>query len=456
MVNKLSSIKKNLFANFFGIAVQLFTQIALVPLFLIYWDVDKYGDWILITAITSFFAMADVGLSSVTINQFVIKHAEGDLKTCRSLLTNNYILIFFVFILSILGAVILLLNIDVTATLGLHIISREIANILILLLIFHVFLGMFGNILDAIYRAHSFNHISVYIGNIVRLLEGIILVVGLVFNFNLISIATLYLLPRLLSLLYKVFNSKKIYLYRFSFSDVNWTLFKSAITPSLTFLAFPLGNAIIFQGLSIIVNRYFGTQALVLYNTTRTLTNFVTQILGAFLQAIWPDFSIAFGHKNYRRMRKLHRKAFVISCSLAILMSLFIVLFGRIIYTIWTQGRVTFDLHLLIAFLVVLIARNIWSTSSVILMATNKHSSIGVFYVIFASISMLLSAFFAAQFNSLILVVYSILLMELVLSFFAINKALAITKDNWQQFIFSFRHMYRYYRSMVKSSLKFY
>lgn len=456
MSYKLSAIKKNLVANFFGITVQLFTQIALVPLFLIYWDVDKYGDWILITAITSFFAMADVGLSSVTINQFVIKHAEGDLKTCKSLLTNNYILTFIVFILSVLLSVIYLFNFDITTSLGLRIISRATANILILLFILHVFLGIFGNVLDSIYRAHSLNHKAIYIGNIVRLLEGMILVLGLVFSFDLINLTFLYLLPRFLSLIYKILDSKKIYVYRFSLSDTNWILFKSVITPSLTFLAFPLGNAIIFQGLSIVVNKYFGTQALVLYNTTRTLTNFVTQILGAFLQAIWPDFSIAFGHKNFKRMRKLHRKAFVISCSSAILMSLFIVLFGRIIYTVWTQGRVTFDLHLLIAFLVVLIARNIWSTSSVILMATNKHSSIGVFYVIFASISMLLSAFFAAEFNSLILVVYSILLMELVLSFFAINKALAITKDNWQQFIFSFRHMYRYYRSVVKGTLRFY
>ena len=90
MKMKISAVKKNLLANFFGIGVQLFTQIALIPLFLIFWDINTYSDWIILTAISSFFAMSDIGLNSVTINRFVIKHTEGNLVECRSLLTNNY------------------------------------------------------------------------------------------------------------------------------------------------------------------------------------------------------------------------------------------------------------------------------------------------------------------------------------------------------------------------------
>lgn len=442
MMLKLSAVKKNLLANFFGVGVQLFTQILLIPLFLIFWDINTYGDWIILTAISSFFAMSDIGLNSVTINRFVIKHTEGNIDECRSLLTNNYLLILTLFLFSIVGTLVYVRFFDISENLGLHIVTRDVASAVFILLICHIFLGMASAVLDAIYRTSSLNHKAVYIGNVVRLLEGLILVFSLIFQLQLIAMVLLYLVPRLISFFYKAIDTKKIFDYSFHFKNADWPLFKKVLGPSLTFMSFPIGNAIIFQGFSLVVNNYFGAQILVLYNTTRTLSSFVTQLLGAVLQAVWPEFSVAYGKKDYQRMRELHRKAFAVATTAALIISVLLLIFGNFIYTIWTQGKVLFDFSLMLAFLIVLIFRNIWSTSSVVLMATNKHSLLGILYVICAILSIGLSILLTKYYNSLTIVVYCLLLLELVLSFFAVKKGLEITKDHWCSLFSSFKWLF--------------
>jgi O-antigen/teichoic acid export membrane protein len=447
---KLSAVKKNLIANFFGIGVQLFTQIILIPLYLIFWDIDTYSDWIILTAISSFFAMSDVGLNSVTINQFVMQYAEGDRKECRSLLTNNYLLILIVFSVVLLGSSLYVYFVDISKNLGLHAVSRQTATVVFLLLISHIFIGMASAVLDAIYRAVSLNHKAVYIGNIVRLVEGLIIMISLIFHLSLTTMVLFYLLPRVISFVFKLIDTKKHFDYSFQFKDVNGELFKKVLLPSLTFMSFPLGNALIFQGFSLIVNKYFGAEILVLYNTTRTLTSFLTQMLGAILQAVWPEFSIAYGKKDIQRMRELHRKAFVVATSAAIFISIFLLIFGNYIYSLWTQGKVEFDFSLMLAFLIVLIFRNIWSTSSVALMATNKHSKMGLLYVFFSVLSIGVAITLAIFYPSITLNVYCLLIIEIGLCIYTLKRAMELTEDNFGDLVSSFKYIFIDYKEIFK------
>ncbi len=439
---KLSAVKKNLIANFFGIGVQLFTQIIIIPLYLIFWDIDTYSDWIILTAISSFFAMSDIGLNSVTINQFVMQYAEGDRKECSSLLTNNYLLILIIFILAILGSSFYIFFVDISKNLGLHAITRQTASVVFLLLVSHIFIGMTSAVLDAIYRAVSLNHKAVYIGNIVRLVEGLIIMISLIFHISMITMVIFYLLPRIFSFVFKLVDTKKHFDYSFQFKDVNWKLFKKVLLPSLTFMSFPLGNAMIFQGFSLIVNKYFGAEILVLYNTTRTLTSFLTQILGAILHSVWPEFSLSYGKKDIKRMRELHRKAFVVGTSTAFLISIFLLIFGKYIYSLWTQGKVEFNFYLMLAFLIVLIFRNIWSTSSVALMSTNKHSKMGLLYVLFSFLSICAAIILATYYSSITLNVYCLLIIEISLCIYTLKRALELTEDNMGGLLNSFQYIY--------------
>jgi O-antigen/teichoic acid export membrane protein len=448
---RLSNVKKNLFANFFGIGVLLFSQVILVPVYLHFWGVEMYSDWIILTAISSFFAMSDVGLNSVTINRFVIKKEEGEINECQSLLINNFLLVIAAFTVSISGAIVYLIKFDVVSSLGLHVINRETASYTFIILIGYIFLGMASSVLDAIYRAYSFNHKAIHLGNIVRFAEGLVVLVALILNFSIILLAALFLIPRILIFVYKLIDIKKYFPYQLSFKSKDWKLFKELLYPSFTFMFFPIGNGIVFQGFSLLVNKYFGADSLVLYNSTRTLTSFLNQILSTVLQAVWPEFSIAYGKKDVQRMRELHRKAFAVATSGAIVLGLLLLLFGEIIFIIWTQRKIEFDFSLMLAFLVVLIFRSIWSTSSVALMATNRHSRIGILYIILAALSITTAVASTQFYYSLVVTVYCLLIIEIGLSLYALRQGLKITQDSFTGLIIASTGLIATYKSKISS-----
>ena len=426
-----SALQKNIIANFFGIGVQLLNQIILVPLYLSFWNVDLYSDWIVITAISSFFGMSDIGLNSVTANQFTMSYAKGDFKECRSLLTNNYLLIFSIAIIALSGSFIYISCFNINTSLSLHVLSRLDSSYIFILLIIQIFIGMGTSVIDSIYRANSLNHKSVYLGNIGRLSETLVILFSLILGVPMTLMVTFYLLPRCIVCIYKLIDTHKIFPYRFRIKDIDYGLFKKIFIPSITFMSFPMGNAIVYQGFTLVVNKFFGAESVVLFNTTRTMCGFLRQLLGTLQAAVWPEYSIAYGKNDIVRMRTLHRKAFSIATFGALSIGLLLLIFGPSIYDFWTHGKIAFSYPLMIAFLVVFISENTWSTSSVCLMATNKHSQTGIAYILTAIISICFAAGIAHLIYSLPLVEYCLLIVHIPLSIYTIKKGLEMTEDKF-------------------------
>ena len=236
-------------------------------------------------------------------------------------------------------------------------------------------------------------------------------------------------IPNIILIYLKHWNGRKYFQYKFKLSDVDFKLVKQLIIPSVGFLSFPLGNAIILQGYTLLVNKFFGVESVVLFNTTRTMCNFAKTLLSTVQQSVWPEYSIAYGKKDFSRMRSLHRKTLIISILGMVIIAVGLLIFGPYIYTIWTHGQVEFEYKLMIAFLVVLFFDNLWISSSVTLMATNNHIYLGLWFVLSAGTSLAIAYLIVHYSNSLLFIVYSMLFMHLLMSIYTINKGLKLTKD---------------------------
>lgn len=436
----LSPIKKNLIASSFGFIVQICNQILIIPLFLTLWGVNEYGDWILLTTISSMFLMTDSGLSSVTQNEFCINYAKKQFKTCDSLLTNNFILILIVSILSLIGSFLYIFNFNIIDSLGLSYVDQRTANTVFILMIISVFVKMSSTVLDSIYRANSQAHKGIFIGQINIILNLIAIIVILLLKESMIYIASLSLGVDICILIYKFYSVQKIYNYYPKLSMIDRKLFKSLLMPSITFLSFPISNAIIFQGFTILVNKFMGIESMVAYNTIRTLTSFVKKIVSMIQVSVWPEYSIAYGKKDFPRMRMLHRKAFSIAFPLTIISCLLILFTGEYIYEIWTNHKINFDFSLAFAFCLLLIARNIWDTSNVVMVSTNNHIKFSIYYLIGSIASLLISIIFINIYKSVLVFVYAQLLIDIILCKYVINQAMKLTNDNYIDFIkYSFK-----------------
>lgn len=424
-----SPIRKNMTANLFGVCVQLLNQIALVPFYILFWGNELYCDWIVISALTTIFSMSDVGLNNVIQNRFAIKFTEGNIEECKTLITNNYVIILGTLIISIICVVAFICLFDIVEVMNLHALTRNIASFIFILLLIKVFIGMLSGVQDAVYRATHNSSVATYINQIGLLATSLITMGCVMFNINLVLLCILITLPQLYLIVFKFYHSKKFFAYKFSLKQLNFSLIKEIILPSISFMSFPIGNAIVLQGFTIVVNNYFGANSVVLYNTTRTLCNFIKTFVATIQNAVWPEYTIAYGNKNYALMRHLHRKVIKVTLLVSITMGCSLILFGPIIYKIWTKGVVVFQYSLMITYVVVLITESLWTSSAVTLMSTNNHSKLGLVYIESSLLSLLIAIFVGNYYPHLWALAGSLVILHIIMIAFAIPFGFKITQD---------------------------
>lgn len=416
-----SPVKRNILANLFGVFVNLLNQIILVPFYIIYWGNNLYSDWIVISAFTVFFTMTDIGLNSVIQNRFAIKYSEGNLKECNSLLMANF------FVVAIVCAVVILIAIgyisffDITKNLELSIMSKKEASLIFFILLINVFIQMVSGIENAIFRAIHKASVAVYYDQFTKLFIVCITLICLFFHIPIIIMCVLICTPNLFLVGFKHIKARSYFKYSFSFKYLDFKLLKSVLFPAVAYLSFPVSNAIVLQGFTLLVNRFWGADTVVLYNTTRTMCNFIKTFLGTISNSIWPEFSIAYGRKDCNLMKHYYKKAIKLSFLLALIICIGLLLFGPYIYDFWTHGKVIFSYKLMISFLTVLLANTLWNTGYVALLATNNHITLG-FLNVFLAITSLFVAYIMSTFScSIDYITYSLLIMDVTLTIF-VNK----------------------------------
>lgn len=451
----LKAIRDNLGANGLTVLFNTVFQFVSVPIFLAYWGVNLYGDWLVLASLTSYFAMSDIGLNTVTINEFAISYAQKKIKKCNTLFNNNLFFILIVFAVVLSGTLLLLYVINLSSFFKLDSIPERTAETILVCLLIQVFVGMTSGLFDAIYRATNRNATGVMVSNYVRMSENILLIAGVALQYHLITIVIVYSIPRVAGLVFKAYKTRNYFPLSIHTKYFNKQEFKRIIIPAFSFLSFPVGNSIILQGFTLLINFTLGSVAVVIYNTTRTLINFIKVGFNLINSSVWPEFSLAFGRSDFPTMRKLHRYSVSLSFYFSLLASVLLFIFGEFIYTTWTKSKLEFDAILFISFLITLITNTVWYTSSVVLASTNNHKTFSLYYVGSCFISLLLGYFVIKTTNIVSFVPLSLLMIDVFLIFVVLKNSLLIVQDSWRDFFKSVREfpfdLFKNYKKLLKN-----
>lgn len=415
-----SPIRKNFAANLYGIGIQLINQILLVPIYIIFWGKDLYSDWIVISALTAFFSMSDIGLNNVIQNRFAMKYAEGNTKECNSLLTDNFILVTIIFLLLALLSIAFLVIFDITELMNIKALSRIEASVVFVLLICRVFFDMYRNVENAIYRAVHKASRSILMDQTTLLIVSLLILACVVAHISMPVMCLIIIVPSLLMLVYKYYDVKQFFNYKFNISHFDGKLLKEIFIPAISFMSFPVGNAIVLQGYTLVVNCFFGSSSVVLYNTTRTLCNFVKTFIGTIQSSVWPEYSIAYGNREYGRMRSIYKKTLSFTVILSLSIGIAILFSGQHIYRIWTNNQVLFDYNLMLVFQIGLFIESIWTSGSVALMSTNHHMKLSLVYLVSTIIAVSTAAILGKMGCPLFYVPGSLIILHVIMCVYTI------------------------------------
>jgi O-antigen/teichoic acid export membrane protein len=425
------SIAKNYAANMFGMGINFLNQIAMTPLFISLWGITKYADWILITAFLSFFTMADMGLNTVTTNEFVIKYQEKEYAICLKLWTNTFLYITAVSIVIILLSIILAFTTGFKGILQVSVFSEFETSAIFILLLVKVFLAMYSGSYHGIFRSTSHTHVSIMIENIVRFLEVLILFVGIWCGINIIVIVVIYLVPLCVSVVYKHIYAQRLFKLGFSFKLIDLLLLKSFVKPSIAFMLVPWGYVVSNQGMIFVVNALLGPIILVTFTTTRTLIHFLRAVMNLLSSAIWPEVSMAYGKKDFSIISTLYRRSFIITFVLSLLCIVFLIFFGRQIYLTWTTNAMSFNAIFFYGMLAVLLVSCLWNITSIIPLATNNHRAFSIAFLMTQLAGIVMTYIALNIYPDLTVVPVGLFIEEIILLWFVMKNTNKLLNDSF-------------------------
>ncbi len=426
-----AKLLRNLGANAYGQLITILIQLVSVPLFLHYWGLELYGEWLILSAIPAYLALSDIGFASVAANDMTMRVANGDRKGALAVYQSIWMFISGVSVL--VGAVLALAiyNLPVAAQFSISHISEVQTRQTLAVLMLYVLVGLQSGVLHAAFRAAGRYAYGTTLGNTVRLAEWVVSMVGLHLGGGVLAIAMLTLATRLLGLLltWLMLHTQERWLHLGTHA-ASMQQVRQLLKPAVAFMAFPLGLALSLQGMVLIIGMTLGSAAVVVFSAYRTLTRLLVQVITMLNQSVWPEISAAYGANQMDLVRQLHRRGSNATLWIALVALAMLAVFGEWFVGVWTrnafaQNHVLFALLLATTFLNVL-----WQTSWVVLMATNQHQKITVAFIISAAATLLLAAlalpYLGVGGAGLVLVV-----AELPMLYLAINSALKLIDDRW-------------------------
>lgn len=301
-------VKKNILGSFAIKGLSILASLFLVPLTINLLSQEKYGIWMTIYSIISWFNMMDIGLGYGFRNKFTEAVAIGDKKTAKEYVQTLYSsmwIISFVFILVFSG---LNFFLNWSSILNLKSGFNEPIQFIVwsvfCLFSIQLFLKNISVILLALQKT-SYSNFMMFISNVLSLLFIYVLQKLNLANLFTISISFM-LAPIFVYLFYTIylFNST-LQEYKPQFKILpDKNNFNNLLGLGLKFFMIQITTVIMFSSANIIISQLFGPEVVTPYSVANRLFASTQAILSIIITPFWAAFTEANAKKDIQWIKK--------------------------------------------------------------------------------------------------------------------------------------------------------
>ena len=422
-------------ANVMGQGINMFLRIISMPVFLHFWGKELYGEWLILITIPSYLAVSGTGICNVAGNEMVIKKSNGSEKDVLGIYQSIWLLILIVAILFLFISIALAFFLPIKEMLHLKMISADdIATSIVLLAVYTLWFLQSELLLGA-YRAAGIFVKGINFNNLILLTENIGLLLVVMFSSSVTSAISVYVLIRMagVTLMYIMLRKRERW-FGLGIKYASFSTIKQSVSPTLSYLAINVSNAISVQGMITIIGLRLGASAVVSFSVMRTILNSVKQLNSLIYYSVWPEFSTALAINNTALAKRLHRYA----CQSTFLFTLFnvviLLIFGSQIIQLWTNGKVEIDYPFFLFMLLSMLPNTFYVTSSFVNVSINKMTKIAVVCICGAFISLFVT-YILLPYVGISAVPLVQMAVDVILLFIIVRDALIIVQDKTIDFI---------------------
>jgi O-antigen/teichoic acid export membrane protein len=415
-------------------------QAVQLPVFLHYWSMALYGDWLIVNTIPTYLSFSSIGFGSVAGNEMTMMVAREDRAGALRVFQSCWWLISILCSIAIVLFCTALYYLPAAQLLAIHAIDESDTKWIIFYLALSVLLGQLEQLLQSAYRCIGRYAYGGFVKSMMSLTA---------FALTLAAVA-LHQNPRRVALVFAAANIAGTLIFAWMVKrDLPWLEFgwrhasiaqvKALFRPAVAFMCFPIGNSLNLAGSQLAVNYALGSTSVVIFSAARTISRGALQMVQMINSTFEPEFTIAFGAGRWDLVKSLHRRACQIALFFATAVVLGLVTVGPWILTHWSRGKVPPSQGLLAILLLGVLFFALWVTSATLLTATNRHQQLAVVYMFATGITCAL-CFAMARWKGLYGAAASLVLSELIMNAYVLPNTLKMARDTFPAFLASMGH----------------
>jgi len=400
-------------------------NLLLLPLYLRFWSVAVYGEWMALYSAVNYLTNLDFGLTFAAINSATIAHARGDIRTFKRVQGTTWAISLLIAGIGIVAVVALsIAYFHINQWLGLRIMVQSDARIVFCCLAISFLITIPGRQMISVYIAIgefpryqwiynalalfslAVTAIALYLGAPPRILAVVIVSSGVLSI--LISFCLLYLHdPRLIP----------------DLRNADWETARSLAAPTGQVGLAVLATALTLQGPVIILSRALGGPAVALFTTTRTIANVIHGTVLLLRAPLRPELAAASADPSKNSLRRLFRIAVSIETVTSITLAAVLWTVGGWLISVWSHHRIAPDprlLHFMLALAVLDAFLQVLASTG---WATNKIKGVSVGQMISAIASIALALVLVGRFGPSAVPMAAIALTVVVMAPLAVRNA---------------------------------
>lgn len=325
--------------KFFSLAI----TILLVPLTIDYLDKERYGVWLTLTSVFSWFSFFDIGLGNGMRNKVAAAISNNDANLAKEYISTTYASLALIFIFIIIAFQVInpfvswqsVLNTTSISVKELYLVTSVVFTLFLLRFIFQVI----GIIYIALQRP-SVNNALNTLGNLAAfililflfkiskegdllslgiILTGIPLIVFIIASFIAFSGQLKHLRPDLKSV--RSFHVKDLLNLGFKFFIIQ------------------IAAVLLFSSANVIISQLFSPNEVVVYNTALKYYQVPIMVEGIIMMPIWSAVTEAYARGDLNWLRSAINKLNIVSCIMAVFI-IGMTLISPLVYKLWMGDRV--------------------------------------------------------------------------------------------------------------------
>lgn len=407
--NKEKYIKwaKNIFSAIYNRALTIIIQLITLPILLKHLGKSSYAEWLLLTSIPAYLSTSDLGINVTVTTKICSLVAQSKYDEALQLYKSANKLFLIIALSGTFVVSILIYFIDWKTILNISQFSPDEISYALLFLSLGMFIAPILGLCQGVFKSEG--RLDLFQNSITlqQLVEALTSTILLIFTKNIVIVSISYIIIKALFLVSTIiFLEKRYYWYKFGIkSRLSHSL--KLVPISIHYMIALVGQSLFIQGPILLIGKYLGSSSLIVFTTSRTLTNAGKSIASIFYSSFVVDYTYKLAKKEFYEASKLFNKVLLITSFGSFFITIFLFLFGSKLISIWTKHEVYVDT----TFFNILCISSTFSTINnccySILSSTNQNKNIGLFYL-FSSVALLI---FMSLFSSKSLQIYAYLIL---------------------------------------------